>query len=206
MARHLTVGSAIEVTRVSSDTPFLELLDIEVVDEAGTHVDWIRICRNNENITFQGNVYLAGDFTLEISGGLNEEPRLNISAQDPTGMIREAIDAYQGGTDFPVTYTYVNSARLDKEPEIQETFQVKTATTSGDWAVNFSLGMDGALAKKFPRRAQFSARCGHIFKDNRCAYAGADGSCDYSLFGTNGCAVKGNTANFGGFPGLTDLF
>lgn len=204
MGRHLTVGTAIEVTRVSSDTPFLELLDIEVVDEAGAHVDWIRLVKNTENITYQGNLYLAASFKLDVQDGIGEEPKLTITAEDPTGIVRQAIDAYQGGTDFPVTFTVVNSARLTAAPEVQETFLVQAATTTGEWTVNFTLGMDGALSKKFPRRAQYPDRCGHIYKDGRCAYAGPLATCDYSLFGTNGCIVHANAANFGGYPGLTD--
>ena len=206
MPRHLTVGSAIEVTRVSSNVAFLEMLDIEVVDEAGTHIDWIRVVKNNETITYQGNVYTPADFSIDIAGGLNEQPKLTISLQDPYGIVREAINAYQGGTDFPVTYTLLNTARMSSDPEIQETFIVTSATATGEWQVSFELGMDGALAKRVPRRSQFNNRCSHLYKDSRCAYAGAMATCDYSLFGTNGCQVHNNVANFGGFPGLADRF
>lgn len=202
MGRHLTVGSAIDVTKVASDTPWIELIEIEVVDEGGSHIDWLRACKNNENITFNGNLYQAADFKLSSSGSVGEEPRLSIDFSDPTGIIRQALNAYEGGADFPVTYRVVNASALDKPAEIEELFIIQSSTVSGDFLVNITLGVDGALAKKFPVRAQYPDRCSFVYKDSRCGYTGGIATCDYSLEGTNGCIAHANQARFGGFPGL----
>lgn len=206
MPRHLTVGTAIEVTKLASNIAFVETLEFEIVDPSGAHVDWVRVVKNNENITFQGNLYTASTFALQVSGESGQEPKVTVQFNDVSGVIRDQMEAYDGGTDFPVTYRILNTAALDQPPEIEETFKIASSEVSGDFAITFNLGVDGALSRKFPRRVQYAERCSHIFKDTRCAYAGGLGTCDYTLNGTNGCKVHSNLANFGGFPGLTDRF
>jgi phage-related protein len=183
---------------------FIELLDVKVTDENGTLVETLRFCKNNENLTYQGETYVAANFELKITNNTNEEPRISLDAKDVTGILRQSMEQYGGGVGFPVTFTVVNTAKLDDPPEMVETFDVKAAKADG-YNVSFQLGVENPLSLAFPIGKQFRDRCRHKYKGARCKYAGALGSCDYSYAGANGCIAHQNEANFGGFRGLKNL-
>ena len=204
MTRHLTVATIIEANQVASEVAFIELLSVEVVNESGSLVETLRFCKNSENITYNGEQYIAANFELNITNSTNEEPRITLNAHDVTGIIRQAMEAHGGGIGFPVTMTVVNSAKLNDPPEIVEKFDVKAAKIDG-YQVNFQLGAENPLSLAFPIGKMFRDRCRHKYKGARCKYAGALPSCDYSYAGANGCIAHDNEANFGGFRGLKNL-
>jgi lambda family phage minor tail protein L len=205
MVRHLTVATVIEANKIASETAFLELIEVDVKDREGAHVEYLRFCRNSENITFNGNVYQAANFTVSVQQAVNEEPRITFSARDPTGIIRARMEQYGGGVGFEVTYTIVNSARLDAPPEIDEKFLVVQASAPPNYEVNFVLGAENPLRQRFPLRTQYRDRCMWRYKGPRCKYAGDLETCSFTLNGENGCRAHDNVANFGGFPALQNL-
>ncbi|MCR9222927.1 MAG: hypothetical protein NXH70_02560 [Hyphomonas sp.] len=204
MARHLTVATIIEANQVASAVAFVELVDVEVVDANGTFVEYLRFCKNTENLTFNGNLYLAANFDIKVVQETSEEPRITFNAKDVTGIIRQSMENYGGGIGFNVTLTIVNSAKLTDPPELQENFEVLAASASG-FDVSFQLGTENPLSLAFPVGKQYRDRCRHKYKGARCKYVGALGSCDYSYAGANGCIAHSNEQNFGGFRGLKNL-
>lgn len=205
MSRPLSVASVIEKNKVVSDTPFLILLDIKVVNPNTLElVETVRVVQNNENLTFNGNLYVQANFKLDITQSKDDEPSITLAMQDQTLAITERVEAYAGGTGFEVTMYVVNADRLDQPPEISETFKVKQ-TSAANYVVSFTLGSENLLGLRFPPTNQFRDRCRWRYKSVKCGYAGAMASCDYTYDGSNGCEVHANTLNYGGFRGLRPL-
>jgi phage-related protein len=201
MARHLTVASAIDKNKIDSMNAWVVLAKIVVRDEFDQEVETLRVCKNNENITYQGEEYVAAEFDLDFESAANEEPQMKFSAQDPTGVIRSRMEDYNGGVGFGVTLMVVNSGNLAAEPEINEEFDVVSASAP-QTTVSWVLGAENPLKYQFPYRRQYRDRCPWVFKGNRCQYVGSATSCDYTMNGPNGCRVKDNMIHFGGFPAL----
>lgn len=204
MGRHLTVATILEVNRISSDVAFVEFVEIDVKNDAGTVIETIRVCRNTENLVFQGNLYVAADFTFTVKQMAGEETSVQMSAFDPTGVLRSRMEQYEGGVGFAVRLHIVNTAALNDPPEISESFQIVGASAKG-YNVSIQLGAENPLRMRFPLGLQFRDRCRFVYKGSRCKYAGALATCDYSYDGTNGCAAHANQQNFGGFRGLQPL-
>lgn len=203
MSRHLTVASAIDKNKIASANAWLILVTIAVRDADGLDLEYIRLCKNNENVTYKGNVYTAAEFSIDFTQTANEEPTMKFDAQDPTGVIRDKMEEFEGGVGFGVTMTIVNTGNMSADPEIEEEFDVMTASAPGI-NVSWTLGTENPLRYQFPYRRQYRDRCPWVFKGAKCAYAGAATSCDFTLNGTNGCRVKNNVRRFGGFPALRE--
>jgi len=205
LSRPLTVASVIEKNKVVSDTAFLVLLDISVIDpNTAALIEKVYIAQNDENVVFNGNVYAQANFNINFTQNKDEEPTVSLAIQDQTGVIAAKMDAYAGGAGFGVTMTIVNSARLDEPPEMQETFTVTGASVS-NYVATFVLGSESLLGLRWPPTNQFRDRCRYRYKSGKCAYTGSMPSCDYTYDGANGCKAHGNELNYGGFRGLRPL-
>lgn len=205
MPRHLTVATVIEANKVASVTPFLELIEIEILDSAGAHVEWVRLAKNSESVTFEGEVWQASNFSVSVSQRTGEEPSISISAIDITGVIRGYMERYDGGVGFPVRYVIANADRLDQPAELSESFVILSASAPAGFQVRFTVGSESPLRLRFPISIQEPDRCRFKYKGARCKYAGPLTSCDYSKDGANGCVAHDNETNFGGFPALRFL-
>lgn len=202
MPRTIPIATAIEKNRLSSNTPFLVLLDVEVVDpDTGAVVETLRVAKNDEPVVYRGATYTAANFTLEVKSEAGALAQVQLLFVDYTRDLQARMQAYGGGVGFKVTMTVVNAAALADAPEIQEFFEVTNATAS-DYSASFTLGAESGLAKIFPRRRQMRDYCAWRYKGAECGYAGGLASCDLTLQGTNGCAAHNNTLRFGGFPGI----
>jgi len=205
MARHLSVATAIEKNKVMSNTAFVILIEIDIVNPNTRAVEeTICIAKNNENIVYNGQVYTAGNFDISLDQREGEESTVTCTARDPTRNIQTRMEAFAGGVLSELTMMIVNTDRLDKPPEISERFKIITSSTK-DYVVTFSLGAENPLSVRYPLRMQYRDRCSWRFKGYGCGYAGADATCTYMLDGANGCRSKGNNLNFGGLPGLRIL-
>lgn len=201
MAKHLTVGTIIEKNKISSDTPFLILVDAIIRDENNDIVQTIRFAKNSENVVFNGETYQAANFDIDISVENNSEPSIKMTAQDQTRTLSQYIEAYGGCVGSEIVMTVVNAGALDAPPEIQETFKI-TSSAVNEYVVEFNLGTDSTVNRRFPLHRQFKDRCSWKYKGNRCGYSGGLATCDYTFLGENGCVAHNNAANFGAFPGL----
>jgi hypothetical protein len=203
MPKQLSVASVIEKNRLSSDVPFLPCLDITVIDPATfATVEVLHLVRNDEDIIYNGFVYKAILFDLELKQEAGTQGSVNLSIVDYTRALQGRMQAYGGGVGFRVSILVVNAGALDQPPEIIEDFEVIGAS-SADYSASFTLGVENALAKTFPRRKQTRDFCQWRYKDAvTCGYTGGLSSCDLSLQGANGCAAHGNTVRFGAFPGI----
>jgi phage-related protein len=205
MPKQLSVASVIEKNRLSSDVPFLVCLDISVVDPVtSATVEMLHLVRNNENLIYNGVEYVAISFDIELKQEAGTQGSVTLTIVDYTGALNGRMEQYGGGIGFRVSVLVVNSGALDQPPEIIEDFEVIGASAA-DYVTSFTLGIENALAKTFPRRKQVRDFCQWRYKESgTCGYTGALPTCDLTLQGSNGCEVHQNTVNFGAFPGINN--
>lgn len=202
MSRHLSVATAIEKNKIASDVAFILLLEIDIHDQLGTYIETLRLAKNSEDLTYQGSIFTAANFDADLKLDVEEEPSLQINAEDPTGFIRERMETYGGGVGSTCKLMIVNTGNLSQPPEVEETFEVVSSTSEG-YRVSFKLGIENPLTIRFPRRVMYRDQCPLIFKGAECRYAGPDETCTFTY---DDCRGKGNAVNFGGFRGLQTLF
>lgn len=203
MPQNTSVASALELHRLSSDVAYLCLLDIEIINrDTGITVATKKLVRNPEPVIFRGETYEAAMFDISIKEEVGKVAEVSLSLVDYTQDIQARMEAYGGAIGSNVTFMIVNSAQLDDEPDEIEFFQIVGASSKG-YRHEFTLGAENALRQTFPRRRQAKDFCQARFKDPAtCKYVGAATSCDLTLKGSNGCAVKNNTINFHAYMGI----
>ena len=204
-SKHLNLSTVVDKNKVSSDKAFLILFKVVVKDYLGATVDTLHFAKNSANVVFNGDVYQAANFDLDIKVEEAKEPSVTLTAQDQTKTLSTYIDLYDGLVKSDVTLYIVHEDSLDGPPEMTEDFIVTDATTS-EYVVTMTLGLESAVAQRFPNFRQFRNRCAWKYKGERCKYSGAMPTCDYTRDGANGCIAHSNEVNFGGFPGINDLF
>lgn len=203
--RHISVETAIEKNKVVSGTPIVILMEIYLTNPNTREVDEvIYLARNDENIIFNDQLYIASNFNVNVNNKKGEQASIDLTASDPTGFIRSKMDAYAGGVVSTVQLMTVNTDRLDSPEELSEKFSVISSSVS-DTDLTFRLGVANALAFSFPRNKQFRDRCAWRFRGYGCQYSGPDNTCSYTFDGPDGCLSKGNQRNFGGLRGLVPL-
>lgn len=202
MANFLSVGTVIEKNKLFSNKPFLNFIEIDVVNpRTREFVETLYFVNNKENVEYQGHTYIATSFELEIKKQSDEAPSLSLTFYDATRAVEAAIQEYKGATGFKVRVIYVNTAALDQPPEINEEFEI-LYTANSNYVITVTLGAENPLTKRCPRRFCYREVCTWLYKSKECGYTGDLKSCDYSLSGANGCRVHNNTKNYGGFPGI----
>lgn len=210
MGRHLSVATAIEVSRIASPVAFVPLIDVVVNNPVtGAYVETLYFARNSENITWHGNVYEASAFDFDVQEETGQVPRVTVTVKDYSQAIIEQMESYGGGVGFSVVLSVVNAGNLAQAPELQETFTVVSAMAQ-DYVVSFTLGIENPLMMRCPRRRQFRDYCNWRYKDSAtCGYNGTKTSCDYTMWGGNGCLTHSDGSyganqfwRFGGFPGI----
>lgn len=202
MTKSLSVASVVEKNRISSDTPWLICLDIDVVDPAsGAVVETIHIVRNTEAITFNGFEYQAANFDIELKEESGVQQAIKLTIKDYSKAVQQRMQDYAGGVGFTVAIMVVNADALAQPPEVVEHFEVVGAESAA-YVCTFTLGAENNISKTFPRRRQTKDYCQWRYKGEECGYTGDRPSCDLSLKGANGCAAHQNVVHFGAFPGI----
>lgn len=205
MPAHLSVATVIEKNRIRSTEAFLYLLEVEVIDpKTRQYVETMRFCRNDEAISYQGNLYTAANFDIEVKQETGSVPEIRLSCIDYSRALQARMQLYGGGVGFNVKIIVVTTADITQPPDLVEDFRVISASAA-DYAVSFTLGAENPLTLRFPMHNQYADRCRWRFKSPQCGYAGELQTCDLSLQGPNGCAAHGNERRFGGFPGLNTV-
>lgn len=202
MSKSLSVASVLEKNRLSSDVPFLILLDIDVVNpDTGAVAETLHLVRNTEQVTFNGFGYDPATFDIELKEESGTMQTIKLSIKDYTRLVQQRMQDYGGGVGFNVSVSVVNSAALTQPPEIVEFFQV-IAAESNVYVCTFTLGAENVVTKTFPRRRQTRDYCQWRYKSQECGYTGTMPNCDLTLKGANGCEAHSNVIHFGAFPGI----
>ena len=191
----LSAVAKLEKNKVASTGAWLVLLEIQF--QGAT----IRIVNNTENVTWNGQEWIAFPFTLgevtEDSKG--ELPQLTLKVSNVTRAMQQYVEQHAGGTDAMVILRVVHSDHLDlATPEIEEYFMIKKTNTDAQW-VTFTLGPDFTMTQRIPPDRYKKNFCPFKFKGIKCAYLGAATECNKTL---GRCRELNNSIRYGGHPGI----
>ena len=202
MVGELSVGTVIEKNKVYSVNPFINLLEIDVINQK-THeyIETVYLANNKEDITYQGKTYVASAFGLDVKKESGGVPSLTCSFIDATGAVEALAQKYEGCTGFPVRVIFVNTGDLTQPPELKEEFVIKYTSNAG-YNISVTLGAENPLTKRVPKRKCYRNICTWIYKSEECGYKGDLSTCDFTLTGKNGCRFHNNSKRYGGFPGM----
>lgn len=166
----------------------------------------IRLVRNNEAITWDGETWSAFPFEIDEVGDVSsgEVPRVDIRVSNISRAMEVYIQAYDtyiktnGFSPVLVNIYVLNSLNLTSAtPEVEHLFELKQPKTNSKWAT-FTLGAANPFNKRFPIMRILKNHCRFIFKGTLCGYAGVGATCDKTL---TTCRSYSNSDRFGGFPG-----
>lgn len=193
---NLPLALRIEKNKLISTAPWILLVDVELPDSSH-----IRIAKNTEDVTFVGNAYSAFSFDLDANKSSNkgEVQSVTLSVANPGQALTPFVEEYSGLVGCQVTIYVVHTDNLSEDySELTMTFIV-VATHVGEDLIQFSLGGENPMRRRFPLYNSLPNSCGWIFKGAECGYSGSATSCDRML---TTCKALGNTKRFGGRPGL----
>lgn len=208
----LSVVTVLEKNRLASDSPFLMLLMVEIVDFE-TNIptgEYLYLVKNNEPIMYLGHEFTPCEFEVDLRSEVNAAPSITLTIVDYTRVVHNRLDALGGGVGSNATVTILNKEAIDENRvEVVQTYKVVSASAAA-YIITWTLGAEDALSITFPKRKMIRDRCGWRYKDAAtCGYTGDKPLCDLTLNGPNGCDKHvdsngvGNQLRFGGFSSLS---
>lgn len=159
----------------------------------------------SESISYGGNTYVPftvkhGNVSQEVNGKISGTT-LIVGNIDESRTIQNIIENYNVlGNTIVIRQFFFNSLNQLINDPISVSFKIESAVaTYGQVSFSLSIGFDFLLAY-LPSRTMHQRFCRwRVFKGTECKYAGADTTCEMLW---EDCVSKGNTLNFGGFPGI----
>lgn len=190
----ISAVSRAEKNKLDTQSCFLILLDIEFEN------DTVRICYNNEDIYWQGNLYQAfpmrlGEATEQTDGS---DPNLTLSVDNVAQGMQAHVEEAEGGVNTKVILRVVNSENLNGEADLEEYYTVLSCKIN-EQAIDFTLGNGYSEKSRRPIDRYMKNNCPFQYKGVRCGYKGRLKSCKHNL---TDCRKHGNSKRFGGFPGI----
>lgn len=186
-----------EMAQVGTTHAWVELLAITL-----PHGKTYRIANNTENVTYDGNVFVASAFSPEIVE-LTKEARMPSYLLRLSHVDRALLQWLRrtGGLEgYTLTAILVNTNDLTADyTEYTTTYDIRTHSDD-DETIEFELGGPNLYRWRFPFRRYMPNLCEVAFKGTLCGYSGAESCCNYTLAR---CRELGNAARFGGTPGLS---
>lgn len=185
-----------EKNKLSTGSVFIILLDIDL-----SNGDVIRVCYNNEDVLWNGNLYQAFPFELgEVSEGTDgSDPSVELKVDNTSRALSYYIEESGGAVNMAVTLRVVNTENLlSAEPELEEIFTVQKTNVAEDF-VTFTLGAEYSARTRRPLNRYMKNNCPFKYKGVRCGYSGGATTCYHTL---TDCRNHGNSRRFGGFPGI----
>lgn len=167
----------------------------------------IFVVRNNEDILYNGNVYIAFPFEIE---GLNQTSKDEV----PTWAIRvdnttRALENYILNYDNYIKQNGVNGNYIQcicrvlntndlSEPILEEYFELNQPLADSKW-ITFVLGASSPYSQQFPIKKIYQNFCQWKFKSVECGYVGTLTTCNKTLVD---CRERDNSKRFLGFVGV----
>ncbi len=190
-----------EKNLLSSSYPWVVLLKITLTSGTILYLN-----NSNDTVAFDGHDYSPFPFSLddlviESLGSLNT---INLRVSNVTRVFQAYMEALSGGQGTTVQMTFANLNNLDADySEIQWDFDLISVSSDNKW-ITFVLGAENLMKQRFPLFRYIANHCKWVyrFKGAECKYAGEDTTCTGTL---EDCRAKGNSANFGGYKGLSDV-
>jgi lambda family phage minor tail protein L len=201
---NLSVSGMLEKNQLSSDGVWLLLVEVDL-PESPDYNGPLRLVRNNEKITWNGEVWTAFNFKLgEITEDNKGRPQsVPLQISNITQDFQAFVEQYNGLTGRTVTLRVVHSQHLDNtSPELEEIFTVQSTICDSRW-ITFYLGCEISLQRRFPSRRVLKHFCAwrDQYKGIECGYNGPLAECDGTL---QACRTRGNAARYGGEPSIPE--
>lgn len=196
MTLPLSPALILEKNLLATDGAWLTLVDFALPN--GSH---IRLVRNTEDITFGGNLYTAYPLQVSPTQQLSDGsiPTLNLQLSNVTRTLQVYMERYNGGKDCTCTITTVSSKLLaENYAALTLQYEVLSSASDANW-LSFTLGAANPLRHRFPPHRAIASSCNFRYRGAECAHTGPKPTCKRTL---DDCRAHGNSARFGGFPGL----
>jgi len=183
-----------EKNRLATPSVWIILLEITLTDSTT-----LRLARNTEDITFDGDVYTAFPFEIDSIGqhSKGEIPTVRLKISNITQLMQPYLEELEGGIGSTVKIIVVNSAHLSEDySELEMTFDVIACNSTAQW-VTFTLGAPNPLRQRFPLNQYIAMHCRWRVNSIECGLSGE--TCNRTL---KRCRELGNSVRFGGFVGM----
>lgn len=111
MSQNISLASVAEKNSLTSGTPFLICLKVDVISPATLSVvETLHLVKNTEDVTVDGQVYTAFPFEIKVQSSAGEIPTATITADDYSRAIQSRMQLYGGGVGFGIDIKVVNSS------------------------------------------------------------------------------------------------
>lgn len=186
-----------ELGQVATTSPWVELLAIDL-----PHGKVLRVANNTENVTYDGNVYVASSYEPEIVEQTTDArmPSYTLRLSHIDRRLLQWLRAAGGLEGYTITAVLINTNDLTADySEFTTTYDISNHSDD-DETVEFEIGGPNLYRWRHPFGRYMPDLCEHAFKGVLCGYSGPEASCTYRL---SDCRdQKNNAARFGGTPGL----
>ncbi len=150
--------------------PFVPLLDVDLNDDAGTH---IRLARNTRPIVYGGDTYVPAAFDAQVLGVSKREgiPTFELAVSDVEELLRPYLYTtnFFAGATLTIAVVMPDALSLDYGDLVTE-YDILKAWPQAAW-VHLSLGGPDLLRKRFPWGRFFADLCEYRWGDDpRCPY------------------------------------
>lgn len=192
----LPVALIAEKNKLFATGPWLWLLDITLPD--ASH---LRLTRNTEDVTYGGHVYTRFGFLIgeQRSAGDGRAQMLTVTVANPGRALEPYLAAHDGLIGCAVTLVIAHADNLGEDhADLTLAWEILAVEVNAE-SVQFQLGAESPMRRRYPLYAALPRACGWVFKGAECAYAGTATSCARTL---DACRALGNSRRFGGRPGL----
>lgn len=190
-----------EKNKLTSDSVWLNCLEIFLPSTT----DIIRIVANNEDITWNGNVYQRFPFEVEeiSESSTAETTQLQIKVSNVDNIVGSYVREYHRWTKtnifvpISVNFYLLNSKDLENTNPAYKTKLTLAKPTIDHKEVIFTVSARDLFRSRTPQYRMFPNSCRWGFKSTQCGYNGAETKCDKTL---KRCKELNNSPRFGGFP------
>lgn len=199
----LSPAAYVEKNALASDGVWVILLEIYVKQLD----DYIRVCSNNEDITWNGVLWQSFPFSMDEIGDTTkgEIPQFAIRVSNINGVVQSYVEDADGAVGSAVKLMVINTNIGLNTPEIELEFVTKSTSIDAMWAT-FTLGVVNPYSILIGQR-MIRTGCRYTgvdgsqngFQGSRCKFSGVGVECNKTL---TRCRELGNSRNFGGFPGI----
>ncbi len=157
----------------------------------------LKLTNLGDDFSFNGDVYSSAvieqsEITSNSDGSVSDA---TVTAGNANGMIQYYDENYKLSGKMVTIRQLFRGAQSYAE----YSYVIKTVVCDSRQAtITCGMGFDVFLTD-IPNRIILKDFCRWQFKSEDCAYAGSDSTCSKQF---SDCLRKGNTPNFGGFPGI----
>lgn len=196
----LSAVAKAEKNNLNSDGVFVILMELNLPMK---DVDPIRVCRNTEDIEWNGHTWQAFPFEL---GKVSEDksgsiPSFEIRIDNTSQALTYYVEASNGANNGEVVFYIVNTKALTvTTAEVEEHYRITKLTVTEQW-VTATVGTSYNPHSRRPEGKYVKNSCRYKeFAGPECGYKGAAyTSCNRTL---SDCRARGCSKRFGGFPGV----